>query len=1115
MTPFCLAVRNLRYYWRTNIVVIVGLALAVAVITGSMIVGDSVTGSLRDTALARLGRIDYALIAPHFFRAKLADELARDPSLKGARIAPLIVIRGSVESATDETVIPAVGVNGVDDSFWRFFPGKSHLISGRQAAVNTALARQLKVKPGDSILVNIDKQGAVPSGTFFAHRSTQDTLRSLRLDVVAVLDDKSGGAFRLDFAADTRPAVFVSREWLASEISKQDLANAIVVEAPSATERELRDALASKCALADQGLKVVTNRQQGYISFESTGMLLDDRQLKVAQEAASKLDARQSITSIYLATHIRRANDRTKDIAYCVTAATEPLAPFKFSSGGGSSPGDDGIWLNTWAAEALGARPGEELEVAYLSPKSDGIYRDVSIRLKLKGIVDMVGPAVDRYLVPAFEGITDADSIDEWNAPFPVDLTQVTEQDEAYWTRYKTTPKAFVSLNTAKSMWQSNQPEAQWVTSLRIAPGPKTDLETLARKFEQAVTRNLSPETSSMVFRPVRQIALASAKGSTDFGQLFMAMGFFLVLAGAGMAGMFMRLSTERRAAETGVMLACGFKPALAMRVLLGEGLLLTAIGTALGVPLGVLYGWGIIAGLTSWWVGAVGNSPLWLHVSAGSLAASSAAGLVVGLASLGSAALKLRRTDALKLLAGWQSMRVIAVPKTVLRVKLTLVVSLAAAILLMLVPMGSKQAAFFGSGAALLIAGLSGLNLLLIHMMKAKMSSPTLSGLAIRSAAANRGRSLMILGLLACAGFIVITAAANTRDFSRTDYTRRDSGSGGFALRAMSSLPIHYDLASPAGRANLGFSPEDEAAMRGAKIFPFLMSSGDDVSCLNISKPASPVMLGVTRQMTKRGGFSVETAGNIGNPWTLLWKNSRSAAPAFGDSNSVIWNLHSGLGKDYTVPDGSGNPVQLRFDGLLAGSIFAGELLVSEDRFKREFPNVTEPRYFLIETPKGKEDAVASALRRNLGKMGMEITRTGDLLNAFARVQNTYLSVFLALGGLGIVLGAFGTAAALLRGALERRNELALMLAQGFTVSDISKLLLLENAGLLIGGLAVGAISALVAIAPAMTSIDTKTNWMAIAIVLTGTLAVGLFSCIIAVRKTVNGSLVQVLRGE
>ena len=60
MTLRRLLIRSIAHYWMTSVVVVFGVAVATAVITGSLLVGDSVSGSIRDTALARLGSGDAA-----------------------------------------------------------------------------------------------------------------------------------------------------------------------------------------------------------------------------------------------------------------------------------------------------------------------------------------------------------------------------------------------------------------------------------------------------------------------------------------------------------------------------------------------------------------------------------------------------------------------------------------------------------------------------------------------------------------------------------------------------------------------------------------------------------------------------------------------------------------------------------------------------------------------------------------------------------------------------------------------------------------------------------------------------------------------------------------------
>ena len=91
----------------------------------------------------------------------------------------------------------------------------------------------------------------------------------------------------------------------------------------------------------------------------------------------------------------------------------------------------------------------------------------------------------------------------------------------------------------------------------------------------------------------------------------------------------------------------------------------------------------------------------------------------------------------------------------------------------------------------------------------------------------------------------------------------------------------------------------------------------------------------------------------------------------------------------------------------------------------------------------------------------------TAERLAGFHRVEYTYLSTFQMLGGLGLVLGTLGLGAILLRNVLERRRELALLRALGYTQSDFFAMVVAENVLLLVGGLVIGTFCALVAIAP------------------------------------------------
>ena len=132
-------------------------------------------------------------------------------------------------------------------------------------------------------------------------------------------------------------------------------------------------------------------------------------------------------------------------------------------------------------------------------------------------------------------------------------------------------------------------------------------------------------------------------------------------------------------------------------------------------------------------------------------------------------------------------------------------------------------------------------------------------------------------------------------------------------------------------------------------------------------------------------------------------------------------------MGETFEIADGRGQPLRLRVVALLADSIFQGDLLISEGELLKHFPNTSGYRFFLVDCPAEQTAAVQNALERNLGDYGFAAETTAARLADLLAVQNTYLSTFQSLGGLGLLLGTLGLAAVQLRSVFERRGELAL----------------------------------------------------------------------------------------
>jgi hypothetical protein len=294
---------------------------------------------------------------------------------------------------------------------------------------------------------------------------------------------------------------------------------------------------------------------------------------------------------------------------------------------------------------------------------------------------------------------------------------------------------------------------------------------------------------------------------------------------------------------------------------------------------------------------------------------------------------------------------------------------------------------------------------------------------------------------------------------------------------------------------------------------------TGDDASCLNLYKPRSPRVLGVPKSLIERGGFvfdstSASASEEKANPWRILLRAGEKA-PAFGEANTVTWMLQSGLGQDIMVPSEKGNEVPLTISGLLHDSVFQSSLLISEERFLQLYPTQEGFNYFLIAPPPGQETEVKNLLSRALSDRGLEVTLTAQRLAAFLAVENTYLTTFQALGGLGLVLGALGLAVVLLRAVWERRSELALLRAMGWRKRAIGFLVLAENSFLLLIGLVIGTVSALLSILPQLFSGAGAVPVANLLLLFAGVLVTALLAGSIALVSALRAPIVPALRHE
>jgi ABC-type antimicrobial peptide transport system permease subunit len=1089
--------RSLRFYAGSHLGTLLGVIVASAVLVGALAVGDSVRGSLRDMALARIGRADFALAATdHFFRAALADDLR--PEISNGLAAAVLQLPGTAATPDESARANQVQVLGVDDHFSAMAQDASGLDFPKPDVVilNEPLAGQLHVKAGDTIVLRVQKPSLLSQEAPLSPQ--EDVSTGFRLTVAAIVSDAQFGRFSLQAGQIPPLNAFVPLAFLQGKTGLEGSANLLLTGSPSGGAAPA-DLLRRRWTPADAGLEL--RRTPGGLELRTGRIFIDPAIVRAVQSFVPPPGPQ-----LFLTYFINELRDGQRSTPYSmVTAVGAPFSP--------AGMGDDEIMIDQWLADDLQARPGDSLRLTYYVLGASRRLEKKQDRFRVHSIVPMEGMAADRTLLPDFPGIAQAEKTENWDAGFAIDLQKIRPKDEQYWKQYRGTPKAFVTLAAGQRMWGNRFGD---VTAMRFAAS-----QTSEQSIQQGLATALDPAALGLVFQPLRERALAASGQAEDFGGLFLGFSFFLIAAALILLALLFQFGMEKRAAEIGLLLAVGWPPRKVRRLFLLEGLAIAGMGGLLGMAGGVLYARGILWGLATLWRSAVAGSALRFHVTAGTLAAGAISGIVVSTIVIGVALRGQAGRPARELLERGHELEGRAKPKRFWSGWIAVFAALAGLVIVggALVRGGHADVeAFFCGGALLLIGGIAWVADLFRSVAgRAAVRPLTLAGLGWRGCARRPNRSAATVALLAAGSFLIVAVAANKLDATR-DSRQRSSGTGGFAFVGQSALPIVQDLNTRAGR---DFFALDDKSLQGAEIVPLRVHDGDDASCLNLNRAQTPRLLGVDPEtLQSRGAFTFSTvldSSHAGKPWRLLENFSADAdeIPAVGDEASIEWSLHKKVGNTIDYIDGHGRPFKVRLVAALANSILQGNLIIDSAAFTRRFPDETGWRMFLIDASPENAAGVSAALTRSLRDRGLELTPAADRLNEFNAVQNTYLDTFQVLGGLGLLLGSAGLGVVVLRNVLERRAELAVLVAAGFRPRALRWLVLSEHAALECLGLLVGIVAALAAVLPSLLSLAAPVPYLSLAATLALVFVSGLLWTWGAARLALRGDLLPALRNE
>lgn len=1052
--------QSLQYFQKQHLAVLLATLISAAVLTGALIVGDSVRISLQKNVDQRLGKTSFALATgDRFVRAELVkdillsnptDPVTHAPVEENQRSASILYLQGISINPKEDLRHNRTQVLGVDKDFWGFSDGEGYNIKANEVVISEELARELNLLLGETLLLRIQNADIIPLNAPFT--SDEDPSKALRLKITGIAKADQLGQFSLKNQQATAYNVFVNRVYLAQQMELEGLCNLILVtEDENLNEDFLQRSLKKHWKLKDASLQLRDLEATPQMELLSDRVFIDH---SISEQLRALTLKKEEILTYF----VNSLSTENHSCPYSfVTAASPGLLNQELKS--------DEIIINEWLAEDLKVQIGDELVLKYFVIGPLRALEEHETPFIIKDILAQGAPPFLPDLMPDFPGLSTAGNCSDWDAGIPIDLNQIRDQDEKYWDDYQGTPKAIISLDKGLELWENLFGN---YTAIRF------EAQNISKKdLEESILKALSPEDVGLRFQNVRSQGERAAVNGVDFGELFLSLSFFVMAAAILLMVLMYRLNLESRMSEVGILFALGYSRKQILRLRLLESLPTIVLGSILGALAGIFYNQWMISGLNGVWNQAVHADMLEVFILPNTILIGMVISFIISLLSIYLVLRKMLKKTVISVIREQkENLKLNKNQFDFWMASISLVFAIAILTYALILSLTNNSGLMLMTGF-LLLTGLTFLVSFILRKMggEAKNTGLNLWKLALINARRNQNRSIAVIGLLAIGTFTIIVTGANRKTFSGEE-NQRSSGTGGFKFWAETSIPILQDLNSEEARNSLALI--EEPVFEQTRFVQFHSRNGDDASCLNLNQVQQPQIFGVDEQIfDSLGAFSFATMlHDTEHPWLELSKATHSnIIPAIADQTVIQWGLMKKVGDTLNYFNEAGKTLHLVLVAGLNASIFQGNVLISQDAFIRHFPSAAGSKYMLIDAPVDRMQELKQVLSNDLTDYGIELTETSTRLAAFYSVTNTYLSIFMILGGFGVILGTLGLGIILMRNMLERKQELMLLKAIGYRKSQIFNLVLIENIFLLTIGMLIGIIAALIGILPSLLS--------------------------------------------
>ncbi len=1078
--------RSIVYNLKGSIYQLIIIVLLTGVVTGSLMTGRSVRSSLKQTSFEKLGNTGVLLSSGiRYFAPSVADRISAET---GVKCTGVLELDGYCQSFATQKIASQVKIFAINDNFFTFNDNKYIEIPEGKVAVNQRLASYLGITEDEELIIRFNSITDIPADAPFS--PGKESGPSIVLKVAKILDPSDGGNFSLGISQLVPMNIFINRSDLENASGKIPDINRILVDFRGDVSPEmLNRALKKIIRPEDVGLFIRRIPATGGYEIISERIFIDQ---SLVEEVQSKINSAYPVIT-YLANSIRRGKRSTP---YSFISA---LAPSLYEG----IPEKNGILINRWLADDLGASVGDTLTITWYSPDPMNRLTEEEMDFVVRNIVEMNGIWSDSLLMPEFPGISGSESCTSWDAGVEINMSLIRDKDEDYWDKYRGTPKAFINYEKGRELWAGNFGPA---TSIRFGA------EISENEIREKMAGSPDPDLSGFSFTDLRHESAMAARKSVDFSTLFLGLGFFIIFSAFILLILVISTHFESRKDQVMTLYSLGFTDRDIDKQLFFETGLTAFAGALAGGFAGGLFNELVVNALNSVWQGAVQTNTLISEFDGLSFLTgftSTAISILV--------ILKIKSTRFLKRLRA-QDTGETDRPSSRRNFAAFIVAgsfAVVCIILSFLLPDHETLLSYIGGVFTFAVLILLIRQYYLTPMRRDEYSFRTGNRISSAYYSFHPSQAIAPVLFLAAGLFAVIITGANRMSIN-DNMLKPSGGTGGYLLWGESSVPIKGSLTSPAGRREFGL---DDAGMEELTLIQARKTAGNDASCLNLNHITSPPLLGLDpSEFIHKGSFSFAvTMKGIReeNPWeTLKYPSVNGTIYGIADQTVMQYGLKVKAGDTLKIRTESGQVLNVVLSAGLKSSVFQGYVLIGIENFNKYFPSVAGSQVFMADGKPEMKNEYLNILVDRLAEYGVYFEPAEERLASFFVVTNTYLSVFTILGGIGMILGVAGIGLILIRNFNNRRRDLGLLLAEGFSIKSIRKLLFNEHLLILNAGIITGMVSAIVATRPSLENIGGLPVKMILIMILL-IFATGISALLISVRSVKSESLMSRIRRE